>query len=51
MLVCQRTAAINRLLWRVHELDPSLPGIVHEDPADMIALTVLINELTERIEK
>jgi transposase len=75
-LVKHRTATINRLLWRVHELEPAwapksrsldlrkhqqilagrledLPGVVaelaREELADVVDLTVRINQLERRI--
>jgi transposase len=54
VLVAQRTATINRLLWRVHELDPEhAPGLVAElardELADITRLTETINALAKRI--
>lgn len=75
-LVKHRTATVNRLLWRVHEIEPGwapksrsldlakhqqiladrlagLPGIVaelaREELADVVELTVRINQLERRI--
>jgi transposase len=54
VLVAQCTATINRLLWRVHELDPErafglVAELARDELADITRLTETINALAKRI--